>query len=130
VGNFTERDHCLPMMVRLALQPPWVRFLVLAPVLAALFGAATSLPLRHVWYTAISAIFFGVVVAGIAAYGRNQAAQHEAMVEAVAGLDKSERSEAIAAVTRGIVPTDPTVRSAASRLGSAFLRHKSAGQLN
>jgi hypothetical protein len=47
----------------------------------------------------------------------------------VAGLDEAERSQAIAAVTHGVVPADPTVRSSVTRLGAAYLHHRSADQL-
>jgi hypothetical protein len=51
------------------------------------------------------------------------------IVEAVAGLDKTERSQAIGAITHGVVPTDPTVRSAAIGLGLAYLGGRSGEQL-
>jgi hypothetical protein len=77
--------------------------------------------------TVVSAVFFGVVVGGLMTL-RSQA-MHKELVEAVAGLDQSERSDAIAAVTHGGMPTDPPVRSSAMRLGSAYLGHRSAEQL-
>ena len=46
------------------------------------------------------------------------------------GLDTTERSQAIAAITHGVVPTDPTARSSAIRLGAAYLGGKSDDQLN
>lgn len=39
------------------------------------------------------------------------------------------RSQAIDAVSRGVVPTDPDVRASAIRLGRVWLRNKSAEQL-
>ncbi len=49
--------------------------------------------------------------------------------QAVAGLDESERSQAVAAITQGSVPTDPGLRLAAMRLGSTFLGGRSADQI-
>lgn len=54
---------------------------------------------------------------------------HTALTGAVGGLDQAERSQAIAAVTHGVVPADQKVRSAALRLGWAYLGGKSADQL-
>jgi hypothetical protein len=51
------------------------------------------------------------------------------LTEAVAGLDETKRSEAIAAVSDGGVPADPAVRNGAIRLGKAYLRRKTDAQL-
>ena len=47
----------------------------------------------------------------------------------MADLDNAQRSQAIAGITDGVVPGDPTVRHAAVRLGSAYLRGKTVDQL-
>jgi hypothetical protein len=49
--------------------------------------------------------------------------------EAVAGLDESERSQVVNAITHGPVPADPSLRLAAMKLGSAYLGGRSADQL-
>ncbi len=82
---------------------------------------------RSIWSTVIAAIFFGVFLAASFTYGTQR--MHTALTEAVGGLDQAERSQAIAAVTHGVVPTDQKVRSAAVRLGWAYLGGKSADQL-
>ena len=84
-------------------------------------------PGESIWSTVVFSLFFGVALAAFLTYGSQ--ATHKALTEAVAGLDKTERSQAIAAVTRGVVPADPTVRSSAIRLGTAYLGNKSAAQL-
>lgn len=115
------------MGLRLALQPPWVRFLVWAPIAAVLFGGGTRLMSRSIWSTVIVAIVFGVFLAASFTYGTQR--MYTALTEAVGGLDQAERSQAIAAVTHGVVPADQKVRSAAVRLGWAYLGGKSADQL-
>jgi hypothetical protein len=118
-------------MFRLALQPVWVRFLVEAPLLAVFWCASIrptpSLGTAGIWGTAVSAAFVGVTVAGWFALQRQP--RRMALVDAAAGVDKTTRSQAIAAITHGVVPADPTVRSVAIRLGSAYLGGKSAVQL-
>ncbi|MGH3563682.1 MAG: hypothetical protein ACRDTN_18330 [Mycobacterium sp.] len=118
------------MLLRLELQPPWVRFLVSA-VLVVFAGVGTSLTLRSpsesIRSTVAFAVVLGVVLA--AAYTYTTRGRHTAFVEAVAGLDQAERSQAIAAVARGVVPADQRVRSSAVRLGRAYLGGKSPDQL-
>ena len=92
------------MGLRLALQPPWVRFLVWAPIGAVLFGGGTRLMSRSIWSTVIVAIVFGVFLAASFTYGTQR--MYTALTEAVGGLDQAERSQAIAAVTHGVVPAD------------------------
>jgi hypothetical protein len=75
----------------------------------------------------ISALCVGVGLALFLIYQRQPI--HKALVEAVAGLDKTERSRAIAAITRGVAPADPTVHSSAIRLGLAYLGGRSADEL-
>jgi hypothetical protein len=113
---------------RLALQPLWLRFLVLAPVLTVLWGVGTRFtsPSSNS-ATVISALCVGVGLALFLIYQRQPI--HKALVEAVAGLDKTERSQAIAAITRGVAPADPTVHSSAIRLGLAYLGGRSADEL-
>ncbi len=118
------------MRLRLALLPFSVRFVVTAALFAVFWGV-TSLMSRSlsgsIPGTVFSALFFGVGLAALFSYrGR---ATYKALTEAVAGLDTTERSQAIAAVTHGVVPTDPTVRSSAIRLGAACLGGTSADQL-
>jgi Flp pilus assembly protein TadB len=116
--------------LRLSLQPAWVQFLVrfleVAPI-AAVYGAGTNSTSRSISSTVISALVFGVVLAAALTYTTR--GMHTALTEAVAGLDQRERSQAIAAVTRGMVPADQRVRSASVRLGRACLGGKSPDQL-
>ena len=117
------------MRLRLILQPAWVRFLVSALFLAVWWGLFTSLQSSYEFEGAVlSAIVFGAALGGyftVTTQGTHRAAQ-----EAVSGLDRSGRSDAINAVLRGIAPADPDVRASATRLGRIYLRNKSADQLN
>ena len=116
------------MRIRLLLQPPWLRFLVWAPLLAVLWGGLTSFQSRaEVESTILSAIVFGAAVAGY--FTVTTQGIHRGALAAVSGLDRAERSQAIDAVLHGVVPGDPEVRASATRLGRVFLRNKSADQL-
>jgi Flp pilus assembly protein TadB len=99
---------------------------VFAPFAAA-YGAGTNSMSRSISSTVISALVFGIVVAAALTYTTR--GMHTALTEAVAGLDQTERSQAIAAVTHGMVPADQRVRSASVRLGRACLGGKSPDQL-
>ena len=119
------------MGIRLALQPLWLQLLVSVPLYALLFGLIMHFrsypPSESVGRSAIVAVIFGVAMSAFVAYqGRST---RKALVEAVAGLDNAQRSQAIAGITDGVVPGDPTVRHAAVRLGSAYLRGKTVDQL-
>ena len=109
--------------LRLRLQPAWVRFLVWA-VIGVFYASLIASPRSEsIWRT----VAFAVVVAATSFYTSRD--RQTALTEAVAGLDQTERSRAIAAVTHGIVPADQRVRSSAVRLGRAYLSHKSADEL-
>ena len=116
------------MLLRLILQPAWVRFVVCALFLAVWWGLFTSLQSSYEFEGAVlSAIVFGAALGGyftVTTQGMHRAAQ-----DAVSGLDQSGRSDAINAVVRGVAPADPDVRAAATRLGRIYLRNKSADQL-
>ncbi|HME79143.1 MAG TPA: hypothetical protein VKI00_26855 [Mycobacterium sp.] len=116
------------MLLRLILQPAWVRFVVCALFLAVLWGLFTSLQSSYEFEGAVlSAIVFGAALGGyftVTTQGMHRAAQ-----DAVSGLDQSGRSDAINAVVRGVAPADPDVRASATRLGRIYLRNKSADQL-
>jgi hypothetical protein len=114
--------------IRLILQPPWLRFLVWALFLAVTWGALTTLESRdEIESNILSAIFFGAIVAGF--FTATSQATHRGALEALSGLDQARRSEAIDAVSHGVVPADPDVRASAVRLGRVWLRNKSADQL-
>ena len=119
------------MGIRLALQPLWLQLLVSVPLLTVLFGSMVHFksypPTESVGSSAISAVIFGVAMSVLLAY--QGGSTRKALVEAVSGLDAAQRSQAIAGVTDGVVPADPTVRHAAVRLGSAYLRGKTVDQL-
>ncbi|MDV3307082.1 hypothetical protein [Mycobacterium avium] len=118
------------MMIRFTLQPFWVRLLISAPILAVFWSAGISLsssPSPSVLHSVVFAVFVGVALAAWITYSREPA--HRALVEALASVDKTGRGQAIAAVVRGDVPSDPELRSVAIRLGSAYLGGKSADQL-
>lgn len=116
------------MRIRLLLQPPWLRFLVWAALLAVVWGALTSFQSHaEVESTILSAIVFGAAVAGY--FTITTQGIHRGAVAAVSGLDQAGRSQAIDAVLHGKVPADPDVRASATRLGRVFLRNKSADQL-
>lgn len=118
------------MGIRLALQPLWVRFLVWSVFMAVLWFCVSWLgpPSQDdtLGNTVVTSLVMGVVFAATFTYMSRTA--HRATVAAVAGLDQAQRAQAIAAVTRGVLPGDPAVRSAAMRLGVVVLRGKSAAQ--
>ena len=116
------------MRIRLLMQPPWLRFLVWASLLAVVWGGLTSFQSHaEVESTILSAIVFGAAVAGY--FTITTQGIHRGAVAAVSGLDQTGRSQAIDAVLHGKVPADPDVRASATRLGRVFLRNKSADQL-
>lgn len=116
------------MRIRLLLQPPWLRFLVWATLLALVWGGLTSFQTRaEVEGTILSAIVFGAALAGY--FTVTTQGIHREALAAVSGLDETGRSQAIDAVLHGKVPADPDVRASATRLGRACLRDKSADQL-
>jgi Flp pilus assembly protein TadB len=113
---------------RLLLQPAWLRFVLWAPIFTATYGAMTTLGSREdIASNVLSAIFFGVVMAGVSTAASQ--ATHQGALQALSGLDEAGRSEAIDAVARNVVPADPDVRAAAIRLGRVWLRNKSPKQL-
>ena len=119
------------MRLRFALLPPWVRFLIWGSVFAGYWFAFTcfasaSVP-ESVWRTAIFSLFFGIALGAYFVYAGRAA--HKAVTEVADGLDKPVRSQAIGAITHGVFPSDPTVRSAAMRLGRAYLGGRSANEL-
>jgi hypothetical protein len=112
----------------LILQPAWLRFVVWAFFLAVGWGALTTLESRdEIESNILSAIFFGAIVAGF--FTATSQATHRGALEALSGLDQAGRSQAIDAVSHGVVPADPDVRASAIRLGRVWLRNKSADQL-
>jgi hypothetical protein len=114
--------------IRLLLQPPWLRFLVWASLLAVVWGGLTSFQSHaEAESTILSAIVFGAAVAGY--FTVTTQGIHRGAVAAVSGLDQAGRSQAIDAVLHGKVPADPDVRASATLLGRVFLRNKSADQL-
>jgi hypothetical protein len=114
--------------IRLILQPAWLRFVAWAFFLAVGWGALTTLESRvEIESNIVSAIFFGVIVAGF--FTATSQATHRGAMEALSGLDQTGRSQAIDAVAHGMVPADPDVRASAIRLGRVWLRNKSADQL-
>jgi uncharacterized membrane protein (UPF0136 family) len=115
--------------IRLVLQPWWLRFLVAMPIFAVIFAVMIYVGrvTETIKSSIISGVIFGVVFAAINAYQGQ--AMHRGLVDAVAGLDKTLRSEAIAAVTDGVVPADPVVQRSAARIGLACLRGKTIAEL-
>jgi hypothetical protein len=85
-------------------------------------------PSQSIRKTIIFALFFALVSGVVLTYG-GMRRMHTALTEAVAGLDQTERAQAIAAVTHGIMPADQRVQSAAVRLGRAYLGGESPEQL-
>jgi hypothetical protein len=99
-------------MLRLELQPLWVRFPLhglLAVFACAVAGVAMRSPSESIGSKVGVAVVIGVIVAAITTYSTRQS--HAALNGAVTGLDRTQRSQAIAAVTRGVVPADQRVRS-------------------
>lgn len=116
------------MRIRLILQPPWLRFAVWAFLLAVTWGLLTTLESRaEIESNVLSAIFFGGTLAGF--FTLTTQGMHRGALEALSGLDEAGRSQAIDAVSHGVVPADPEVRASAIRLGRVWLRNKSADQL-
>ncbi len=107
------------LMLRLALQPFWVRFVVSAVYASVILGLVISLTSRD-------PILWIIVTVTCAALATSQG---QATHNAAGGLDKRARSQVVAAVTRGVVPANQRARSAAIRLGTAYLGGKSAEQL-
>jgi hypothetical protein len=98
-----------------------VRFVAAVALFSVVIGVANwhLWSQSSIWVTVIVALASGVGFAALTSYlGR---VTQTALVEAVSGLDKTERSYAIDALNRGIVPGDPTVRSWATLLGTAYL---------
>jgi hypothetical protein len=116
------------MRLRLLLQPAWLRFVVIALLSVVTTGALITLESRdEIESNVLSAIILGVVTAGL--FAATTQDTHRGALEALSGLDDARRSEAIAAVSRGIVPADPDVRAAAIRLGRVSLGNRSPEQL-
>jgi hypothetical protein len=114
--------------IRLILQPAWLRFLVWALPLAVAWGGLTTLQSRsEIESTILSAIFFGAAFAGYLTAATQ--GMHRGALQALSGLSQADRSQAIDAVLRGVVPADPELRASATRLGRVYLRNKSADQL-
>jgi hypothetical protein len=112
----------------LILQPAWLRFVVWALFLAVTWGLLITLESRdEIESNVLSAIFFGAATAGLLT--ATSQATHRESLEALSGLDEARRSQALDAVSRGILPADREVRAAALRLGRVSLRNKSSGQL-
>jgi hypothetical protein len=113
---------------RLAMQPFWVRALVTGVPFGVFFGLYICLS----WPSGVLGTVITILLAGVG-FGLAMAFQgqtiHTQLTEAVAGLDETKRAEAIAAVFDGGVPADSAVRTAAIRLGKAFLRQKTDAQL-
>lgn len=119
--------YWLPMMLRLLLKPAWVRFLVWAITTGVLFGAGNTFMSRSIRGVFFSGIFFGVFLALFLVFQTHGV--HKAATQAIAGLGNAGLSQAIDAVLHGVVPDESEVRAAATRLGEAYLRGKSAQQL-
>jgi hypothetical protein len=127
----TSEATFMRLRLRLVLQPAWVRFLVGAGIGGAVFAPVGiefvfGSPSQSIWKTMIFALFFALVFGVVLTSNRGM---HAALTEAVAGLDQTERSQAIAAVTHGIMPADQRMQSAAVRLGRAYLGGQSPEQL-
>ena len=110
------------------MQPFWVRALVTGVP----FGLFDGLFIRRSSPSGVLSTIVTILLTGIG-FGLLMAFQGKSsyteLTEAVAGLDETKRSEAIAAVTDGGVPIDSAVRIAAIRLGKASLRQKTDAQL-
>ncbi len=113
-------------MLRLLLRPAWVRFLVWATTCGALFAAGNSFMSRSAWAFLASGLFFGVIFGAFLVYQTQPV--HQAATQAVAGLTSAELSQACDAVLHGVTPGAGRVRSAAARLGRAYLRDKTPEQ--
>lgn len=111
------------LMLRLALQPSWVRFMGWAAYAAPWWLMISATWRNSVWSMAI------VSVCSVALATYQGQAMQKALTAAVGGLHEIERSEAIATITRGVAPTDLGVWAAAIRLGRAYLGGQSTDQL-
>lgn len=108
------------MWTRILLMPWWARALIaggLDAVLMAvnycadwLFSALHQDSSSTLMQDAISIVIFGLLVAVLT---RNS---HKAYTRALAGLDPAQRSEALDASFRGLVPADAATREAAIRV--------------
>lgn len=119
------------MRLRLALAPYPVRFLVMAVFWAAFWGLGTMYawgkPSADMRVTVVASVVSGLIFAMLTVeWSRTQ---HAELVDALSGLDRADRSQAIAAITHGVVPADPAVRHSAIRLGTAFLGDKPIDEL-
>jgi hypothetical protein len=111
------------------MQSFWVRALIYGIPFAVFFAALNSFSwsgsriwVSVIWLLAVG-VFFGLAIA------YTGQSTYTALTEAVAGLDDTGRSLAVAAVTEGAVPADSDVRASALRLGAAYLGWKSDAQL-
>lgn len=118
------------MRLRLALARYEVRFLLVVVYWTVFWGlgmfAWNNTRGTNTVDTIFVALASGVGFAFLTV-GRTEA-RRQKLVDAVTGLTPIDRSQAIAAVTHGVVPADDKVRSAAIRLGETFLGDKSADE--
>jgi uncharacterized membrane protein YhaH (DUF805 family) len=114
------------MRFRRAMQP-WVVLaleqLTLVVAFCGVFFAPGRVSRHDFWVVLIA----GLLIVAVIIYNGQPASKRP--FKAVAGLDKTRRSQAVAAVIQGAVPADSTVRNSAIRLGTAFLGGKSDAQL-
>jgi uncharacterized membrane protein YeaQ/YmgE (transglycosylase-associated protein family) len=119
------------MAFRIALQPLWLRWSILALFMGVFVGIGTSLasshPSSNAWATAVPAGLVGVIVGGLISYRGEPL--HKALVDAGAALGNVGLRQAIAAFAHGVVPADPAVRAAAVSIGSAYFGGKSPDAL-
>jgi hypothetical protein len=116
------------MRLRLSMQPFWVRVLVNGVPFGLFYGLVLRLQsASSVLSTVITILLSGVGFGLLMAYQGKTV--YTELTEAVAGLDETGRSEAIRAVSHGVIPANSAVRNAAIRIGKAYLRRKTDVQL-
>lgn len=115
------------MWARMVVAPWWARWLVNALVTAVALGVIATFGLPSVvatigWLWALVAVVgFSLVFTGAAVFIQNPVAQTYAA--ALAGLNLRQRTEAVKALRRGVVPSDARVLAAAIRVGTLNLAY-------
>jgi hypothetical protein len=115
------------MWARLVVAPWWVLWLVNAATFTVTLGAICVLGFSRVgasgWtWPLLSIAVFSVVATALITLSRRPIQQSYART--VAGLDLPQRAQAVGALRRGEVPSDPAVLAAAIRIGDLSMAYR------
>lgn len=115
------------MWARLVVAPLWVLWLVNAAVFTLALSVICGLGLRGFaaagWtWPLLSVLVFSVIVTALMTWAQRPIRQSYART--VTGLDLAQRSQAVKALRRGAVPSDPDVLAAAIRIGDLSMAYR------